>query len=230
MPQKKRQKSGRAPSLWGKIRSYFLSGLLLSAPVFLTLYIIWSVITWADDAVGSIIPPSYSIEHLLPFHIPGLGILIVFAFLTLIGALTSGIWGTFFFKMGEKVFHKTPVVRSIYSAIKQIFETLFSKNTSAFREVGLIEYPRTGIWSLCFITGTTLGEVQQDTSDEVVNVFVPTTPNPTSGFLLFVPRKQIKTLTMTVEEGLKMVISAGMVTPLYKEAIPDSLNERPIKS
>ncbi len=229
MPKKSIRKKEPDSSFWGNVRSYFFSGLLISAPVFLTIYIIWTVITWADNAVRSVIPAPYHLENLIPFNVPGLGILIVFVTLTLIGAITSGIWGTFFFKLGEKLFHKTPIVRSIYSAIKQIFETLFSQNTSAFREVGLIEYPRAGIWSLCFITGTTLGEVQQDTDDEVVNVFVPTTPNPTSGFLLFVPRKQIKILTMTVEEGLKMVISAGMVTPLYQGTDPTLLNQLPPK-
>ena len=151
-----------------------------------------------------------------------LSLFILFIVLTLIGALTAGLLGRWVVHTGERVLNRMPVIRSVYSAIKQIFETVLAQQSNAFREAVLIEYPRRGIWAIGFITGTTKGEVQNLTEEETVNIFLPTTPNPTSGFLLFVPKKDIIRLTMTVEEGIKMIISAGMLTP--------SENQKKIKS
>jgi uncharacterized membrane protein len=163
--------------------------------------------------VSGLIPERYNPETYLPFGIPGLGLVIAVAALILIGALTAGYVGRIVVRLSDAALARMPVVRSIYGATKQIFETVLAQKSTAFRQVCLVEYPRHGVWTLGFITGTTVGEVQERTSDEVVNVFLPTTPNPTSGFLLFVPRHDIILLDMSIEDGIKMVISGGIVTP-----------------
>jgi len=146
-----------------------------------------------------------------------LGLLFVFIMLTFIGFLTAGLIGRYIIKLGERIIARLPIIRSVYGALKQIFESVLKTSSKSFREVVLIEYPRKGIWAIGFITGDTKGEVQHSLKEEIVNVFLPTTPNPTSGFLLFVPRKDLKVLNMNVEEGIKMVISGGIVTPKFKQ-------------
>ncbi|UEM06586.1 DUF502 domain-containing protein [Skermanella rosea] len=197
----------------GRVRAYFLAGILVTAPVAITLYLAWAVINLIDTAVSQLLPAQYNPENYLPFSIPGLGVVIVIVALTLTGALTAGVIGRLVVRAGEAVLARMPVVRSVYGATKQILETVLANQSAAFREVVLVEYPRRGIWTLGFITGHTQGEVQDLTVDDVVNVFIPTTPNPTSGFLLFVPRSDLHVLEMTVEEGIKMVVSGGIVTP-----------------
>ena len=199
--------------LGGKLRAYFLAGVLVPAPIAITFYTAWLVIDFVDSRVTPLIPAKYNPETYLPFGIPGLGLIIVIIVLTLVGWLTAGYLGRLFLRMGERVLARMPFVRSVYSATKQIVETVLTRQSSAFRQVVLFEYPRRGSWALGFITGQTQGEVQSLTQDEVVNVFLPTTPNPTSGYLLFVPLKDLVVLDMTVEEGIKMVVSGGIITP-----------------
>ena len=199
--------------VFARLRNYFLAGLLVTAPIGLTIYIVWMVVAFVDNRVTPLIPVRYSPETYLPVNIPGLGLLVVFVVITLIGALTAGFFGRFILRIGERVLARMPVVRSIYSALKQIFEAVLTRSSSAFSKVVLIEYPRRGIWVIGFITGSTEGEIQNLTKDSLINVFLPTTPNPTSGFLLFVPSEDVCELSMTVEEGIKMVVSGGIVTP-----------------
>jgi uncharacterized membrane protein len=196
-----------------RIRRYFLAGFLVTAPLGITVLIAWWIINFIDEWVTPLIPTKYNPETYLPFSLPGLGLLILFIALTLIGALTAGLMGRWVVRTGEQILNRMPVVRSVYSAFKQIFETILAQQSNAFREAVLIEYPRRGIWAIGFITGTTKGEVQSLTLEETVNIFLPTTPNPTSGFLLFVPREEVVPLDMSVEEAVKMVISGGIVTP-----------------
>ena len=200
-------------SIMGRLRGYFFTGLLVTAPVALTLYFVWAIVTFVDNLVKPIIPKQFYLEYYLPFSVPGLGLILVTIGLTFIGAVAAGFFGRLIIRIGERIVNKMPVVRTIYSALKQVFETILSRDSMTFRQVALVEYPRKGIWSLGFVTGTTKGEIQSDTEDEVINVFIPTTPNPTSGFLLFIPRSDIEILDMTVEEGIKMVVSAGILTP-----------------
>jgi uncharacterized membrane protein len=200
-------------SLLGRIRAYLLAGILVTAPVAITLYLAWAVVDLIDNSVTRLLPAQYNPESYLPFSVPGLGVVIVVLTLTLIGAFTAGVIGRLVIRAGEAVLARMPIIRSVYGAIKQIMETVLANQSAAFREVVLLEYPRRGIWTLGFISGQTQGEVQNLTADDVVNVFVPTTPNPTSGFLLFVPRSDLHVLEMTVEEGIKMVVSGGIVTP-----------------
>ncbi len=212
---KRRRRSARRRRLGvgRRIRAYFFAGVLVTAPIVITFYIAWLIIGWIDSKVTPLIPPAYSPETYLPFSIPGLGLVIVFILLTVIGAMAAGAVGRMWVSVTEQMLARMPVIRSVYGATKQIFETVLKQQSNAFRQVVLFEYPRRGSWALGFITGQTLGEVQELTEDEVVNVFLPTTPNPTSGYLLFIPKRELVILSMTVEEGIKMVVSGGIVTP-----------------
>lgn len=196
-----------------RLRRYFLAGILITAPIVITFYISWLLIRWVDSKITPLLPDTYNPETYLPFAIPGLGLVIVIVFLTFVGWATAGIIGRFWTRVTESLLSQMPVVRSIYGAVKQIIETVLQQQSNAFRQVVLFEYPRRGSWALGFITGQTQGEVQSITESDVVNVFLPTTPNPTSGYLLFIPRDELVVLDMTVEEGIKMVISGGIVTP-----------------
>tara|TARA_Y100000588_G_scaffold377195_1_gene455969 strand:- start:856 stop:1632 length:777 start_codon:yes stop_codon:yes gene_type:complete len=210
---KTRSSNRRKGRFRSHLRGYFLAGILVTAPIGITFYISWLLIRWVDSKVTPLIPVAYNPETYLPFAVPGLGLVIVFILLTFIGWATAGLLGRLWTRVTERVLARMPVVRSVYGAVKQIIETILKQQSNAFRQVVLFEYPRRGSWALGFITGQTQGEVQNLTSDDVVNVFLPTTPNPTSGYLLFIPKKELVILDMTVEEGIKMVVSGGIVTP-----------------
>jgi len=211
-----RDRAAAAPpriSLSARLRAYFLAGVIVTAPIGITALLIWQFITFLDSQVGSLIPDRYNPESYLPFSVPGLGLLITIAFLTLVGFLAAGLAGRTLVRIGERLLSRMPVVRSVYSTLKQIFETVLAQSSRSFREVVLIEYPRRGIGAIGFVTGPTRGEVQVRSEEELVNVFLPTTPNPTSGFLLFVPKRELVHLDMSIEEGIKLVISGGIVAP-----------------
>jgi uncharacterized membrane protein len=210
MPQ--REKKHRT-GLWARMRGYFLAGLLVVAPVGITFWLSWLVLNFIDTRVTPLIPEAYNPNTYVPFGIPGLGVLVLLVFITFVGALTRVLLGRWVVRGGEHLLSRMPVVRSIYGATKKIVETVLAHQSDAFRQAVLFEYPRRGIWAIGFVTGKTIGEVQNLTEDEVVNVFLPTTPNPTSGYLLFLPRRDLVELSMSVEEAIKMVISGGIVTP-----------------
>ena len=186
---------------------------MVTAPVGITAWLIWLIVDLFDRAVVPLIPDAYNPSDILGVSVPGVGVVIVLVLVTLIGALVTNFAGRFLVRFGERLLARVPVVRTVYGTLKQIFDAVLAQSANAFREVVLIEYPRRGIWVIGFITGATRGEVQRVTEEEMVNVFLPTTPNPTSGFLLFVPRKDCTPLDMTVEEGVKLVISGGIVSP-----------------
>lgn len=200
-------------SFFATLRRWFFTGLLVTAPILLTIYITWLIIGIIDGYVESFLPDHLNPQTYVPFPLPGFGIIIGAILIIVIGALATGIFGRTLVRLGERLVNKLPVVRSVYGATKQIMETVMASQSDAFREVVLIEYPRRGIWAIGFVTGTTRGEVQNLSREQLVNVFVPTTPNPTSGFLLFIPRDDLITLDMGVEEAVKMVVSGGIVTP-----------------
>jgi len=207
-------------------RGYFLAGVLVTAPIGITFYISWLLIRWVDAQVTPLLPPAYNPETYLPFAIPGLGLVIVFIVLTFIGWSTAGLLGRLWVRISENMLARMPVIRSVYGAVKQIIETILKQQSNAFREVVLFEYPRRGSWAIGFITGQTQGEVQNLTTDDVVNVFLPTTPNPTSGYLLFIPKKELVILDMTVEEGIKMVVSGGIVTPPDRRSLAEQKKKK----
>jgi uncharacterized membrane protein len=192
-------------SLPARLRAWFLSGVLVIAPLAITFW----VAAWFVDLVDNRVLPG----RLIPYPVPGLGVIVTFAAITLIGWATSGFVGRFVHRTSEDMVNRIPVIRAIYGSTKQIFQSVLAERSSAFRQVAIFEYPRRGTWSIGFLTGATSGEVQEKTQRETVNVFVPTTPNPTSGYLLFVPRDDLILLDMTIEEGIKMVVSGGIVTP-----------------
>jgi uncharacterized membrane protein len=199
--------------LAARLRNYFLAGILVTAPLGITFWIAWNLIELVDNRVTPLIPPRWNPETYLPFGIPGLGLVLAVVVLTVVGFLTAGFVGRALTRIGERLLARVPVVRSVYSATKQIFETVLAQKSNAFRQVCLIEYPSRGVWAVGFVTGQTVGEVQDLTDETTINVFVPATPNPTTGFLLFVPQRDVHVLDMTVEEGIKLVISGGIVAP-----------------
>ena len=200
----------RKPGFLGSLRSWFLTGLLVTAPVLLTVYITWAAIELIDGQVASILP---GFNQLVFASIPGAGLIIGLILITFIGAVAAGFLGRWLIGLGESILNRMPVVRTIYGASKQILETVISAQSDAFRDAVLVEYPRRGLWVIGFVTGGTKGEVAELMDGNMVNVFIPTTPNPTSGFLLFCPRDEVIYLDMSVEDAVKLVVSGGIVHP-----------------
>lgn len=203
-----------------RLRNYFLTGFVVTAPLAITVYLAWSFVGWVDSWVKPLIPMRYNPDTYLPFAIPGFGLIVALILITLIGFMTANIIGRTIVSYGEYFLGRMPLVRSVYRGLKQILETVLSERTDTFKKVALIQYPRKGLWALVFVATDARGEVQASLGNDVgptVAVFLPTTPNPTSGYLLYVPRSEIVELEMSVEDGAKLVISAGLVSPDYHE-------------
>lgn len=199
----------------GSIRSNFLAGLAVIAPGVLTVWLVWNVVTWIDGIVMPLIPRRFQPEVLTGWDVPGVGVALFLVFTLVMGYFTKGFIGRTLVGWGERIVEAMPIVRSIYNAVKQIADTILARTAPTFDRVCLVEYPRKGIWATAFISTTTRGEVADKVpeADELVSVFLPTTPNPTSGFLLFVPRRDVIELDMSIEDAAKLVISAGLVYP-----------------
>ena len=195
-----------------RLRAYFLTGLVIAAPLVLTLAITWWFVEWIDGLVEPWVPPIWRPDSYLRFSVPGFGLVVALVSITLLGFLTRNYVGHRMVVMSENVLGRMPFVRSLYRGLKQMFETLISTRAKAFQTVGLIEYPRKGLWAIVFLAGEARGEIGQRIEDTVA-VFLPTTPNPTSGFLLYVKRSEVTILDMSLEEAAKLVISAGLVVP-----------------
>jgi len=202
-------------SFGSRIRNYFLTGLVVAGPVAITLYLVWSFVTWVDDLVRPFIPVAYRPETYLPVKIPGFGLIIAFVALTTLGFLTANLVGRTLVEAGEMILGRMPIVRPIYRGLKQVFETLFSKSGSTFRRVGLVEFPSPGMWSLVFLSAPPGSDItaQLPTQEEHVSVFMPCTPNPTTGFFFYVPRREVIELEIPVEAAAKLIMTAGMIQP-----------------
>lgn len=211
MPDTKKVKIKK--TLFQRLKTYFLTGLVVASPVGITIYLALAFIDLIDRNIKPLIPAAYNPDNYLPFPVPGIGLVFLFLMLTILGFFAANFLGRYLIGIGEKIMARLPIVRSVYNTLKQIFETVISENKGSFQEVVLIEYPRKGLWAIAFISGENTGEIQKRMDDDVINVFLPTTPNPTSGFLLFVPKKDVIRLDMTPDEGAKYVISAGLVDP-----------------
>ena len=219
-----------------RLRTSFLTGIVVIAPVALTLWLIWSVIGWFDGFVLPFVPDAYRPEQILntifgydlKLNIMGVGVVVFLVFATLVGWLAKGLIGRSFIRYAENLVNRMPVVRSFYSGIKQIAETVFAQQERSFEKACMIEYPRKGIWAIGFISTTAKGEIAERNSSKgpMVSVFVPTTPNPTSGFLLFFPKADIVELDMSIEDAAKLVISAGLVYPPTKKTSSKSTIEK----
>ena len=208
-----------------KLRSNFLTGLVLITPIVLTIYLIWGAINFIDDKVVPWLPDKYNPSKYIGKDIPGLGVVTFLIFTTLVGMVTKGFFGRQLIKFWESLVDRTPIFRSIYNAVKQIAETVFTKSEQTFQSACLVEYPRKGIWVIAFVSTISKGEIKEKINrKELLTVFVPTTPNPTSGFLLFVPRSDVIFLKMSVENAAKLVISAGLVVPEYDSDSNNLLN------
>ena len=204
-----------------RFRRYLLTGIVVTAPISITIFLTYQFLTFIDKRVVSLLPQEVYDSLSDGITIPGVGLFIAIGFFIIVGWFATNFLGKLVISMSEYIVDRVPVIRTIYAAIKQIFETIMASQSQAFREVVMLEYPRKGIWSIGFVTGRSEGEVQRLTDQETINVFVPTTPNPTSGYLLFVPRNELKYMEMTVEEGVKLVISGGIISP------PEKVMEKP---
>lgn len=194
------------------LRRYLIAGILVWLPLGVTVLVV-KLFVDLSDKVMVLVPPAYHPEALLHVPIPGIGVLISILIIFFTGVIAANIFGRRLVAAWESLLARIPLVRSVYSAVKQLTETLFSPSGQSFRKVLLVEYPRRGLWTLAFQTGTDVGEAQEKVGREVINVYVPTTPNPTSGFFLIVPREDVVELDMSVDAGLKMIISMGVVVP-----------------
>lgn len=216
----------RKPGLIARFRSNFLAGLIIIAPIGLTFYLIWTVVGWIDSWVWPFVPGAYhpealinrffgSAENPITVNVRGVGVFVFLIFTVIVGWIGKGIMGRSLLRWAERLVERMPVVRSIYNGVKQIAETVFSQRDTSFDKACLVEYPRKGIWAIAFISINAKGEIydQLSTGEEVATVFLPTTPNPTSGFLLFLRREEVIELDMSVEDAAKLVISAGLVYP-----------------
>ena len=201
-----------------RLRNYFLTGLIITGPLGITLYLTWSIIQWIDGWVKPLLPEVYNPDNYLPIPVPGFGLIVAIFGLTMVGFLTANIAGRTLVSLSESVLGRMPLVRNLYNGLKQIFVTVLSQRGQSFQKVGLVEYPRRGLWAIVFIAADAKGEVDARIpgAERLMGVFLPTTPNPTSGFLLFVPERDVIVLDMTVEDAAKLVISAGLVTPEYQ--------------
>src|SRR5262245_1342434 len=202
-------------SFAGRIRNYFLTGLVVAGPLAITIWLVWSFVTWVDDLVRPFIPFAYRPETYLPIKVPGFGLIIAFLALTTLGFLTANLVGRTLVEVGEPFLERVPIVRPIYRGLKQVFETLFSKSGSTFRTVGLVEFPVPGMWSLVFLStppGTDITE-QLPSKEEYVSVFMPCTPNPPTGFFLHVLHRKLPELEIPVGAAAKLIMPAGMIQP-----------------
>jgi uncharacterized membrane protein len=198
-----------------RLRTYFLTGLVVAGPLAITVYLTWSFVTWVDDLVRPFIPVAYRPETYLPWRVPGTGLVVAFFAITMLGFLTANLVGRTLVEAGETLLDRMPLVRSIYKGLKQVFETLFSESGSSFRKVGLVEFPAPGMWSLVFLSQPPGGEitVRLPLQDEYVSAFMPCTPNPTTGFFFYVPRRDVIELDIKVEAAAKLIMTAGLIQP-----------------
>ncbi len=203
------------PTAGTRLRRYFLTGLVIAAPLAITASVTWWFITLIDGVVKPLIPNSYLPDSYLPFPIPGLGIIIGLIGLTLLGFLTANLVGRTLIEAGEALLNRMPVVRSLYKGVKQVFETIFSQSGTSFRKVGMVQFPQPGMWSIVFIAQEAAPEIAEKLPDgnEQIGVFLPCTPNPTTGFFFYLPRKEVVELTISVEDGAKLIMSAGLIQP-----------------
>jgi len=194
------------------IRKYILTGLLVLIPLFLTGWVLLTLMKWTDRALR-LIPPVYRPENLLGFNIPGLGLILTVAIVFVIGALVANVAGRKFLSTGERILEKIPLLRWFYFSSKQILEAIFISGQDSFRRAILLEYPRKGIYSIGFVTGEAVGQFEKHIPARSFTVFVPTTPNPTSGYLVVVPEEEAITLDWSVDEAFRVIISAGVIMP-----------------
>ncbi|KTD60950.1 DUF502 domain-containing protein [Legionella shakespearei] len=194
------------------LRSYLLAGLVVWLPILVTIGVLRFIIDLLDNTLA-LVPKAYQPEQLLGIHIPGLGVVLSLLLLLATGIFATNFFGQRLVSWGESILSRIPLVRSIYNAVKQVMNAVLSTNSEAFRKVLLIEYPRKGMWTIAFQTGATNTEINTKSNEEMVSLFIPTTPNPTSGFLMMLPKREVTELNMSIDEALKFIISLGVMQP-----------------
>ncbi len=201
--------------MFAGLRASFITGLVVIAPIGLTIWLMWSFVGWVDGLVLQFVPEKFQPRNYIGVDVRGVGAVIFLIFTVFVGWMAKGMIGRSLIHMGERFVERMPVVRSVYNGLKQIAETVFAQSETSFDKACLVEYPRKGIWAIAFISTSAKGEIRAriPRDEDIESVFLPTTPNPTSGFLLFVPRKDLILLDMSVEDAAKLVISAGLVYP-----------------
>ncbi len=211
-----------------RMRNWFLTGLIVVGPVSITLYIAWWFISLVDGWVKPLVPEPYLPDTYLPFDVPGVGLIFAILALILIGALTANLFGRTIVSYAEDTVARMPIVRGVYRTLKQIFETVLSNQGSSFQKVGVIEFPSKGLYSLVFLAADTADEITQKVEGgrPMISVFLPCTPNPTTGFLVFVPKEDVVEIDITVEEAAKMLISAGLIVPERQTALRQLVEEK----
>jgi uncharacterized membrane protein len=205
----------KSSGLGGRIRNWFLTGVVVAGPLAVTLYLVWWFVDTVDAWAKKVVPVDYWPDAHLPFRLPGFGVIFVFLGLTFLGFLAANLVGRSLIALGEAILERMPVIRSIYKSIKQIFETLFSQSGTSFRKVGLIEYPSKGVWTLVFISTPPTERIAAllPSGEPHISVFLPCTPNPTTGFYLFLPASQVTEINLTPEEAAKLIMSCGVIQP-----------------
>ena len=206
------------------LRRWLIAGILVWAPLAVTFWVVNALVSFMDKSIV-LLPPSYRPEALIGFELPGMGAFFAVVIVLLTGALVANILGRSLIHAWERLLNRIPLVRSIYSSVKQVVETFVSQDSRSFRKVVLVEYPRRNAWSIAFVSGEPIGEVQDRTEEHLITLFVPTAPNPTSGFVIMVPRDEVIELEMSVEEGFRMVVSLGVVVPPRRDG-----NGRPLEA
>jgi len=204
------------------LRSYLLTGLVVWLPILITIGVLRFIIDLLDNTLA-LIPKAYQPEQLIGHYIPGLGVILSLIILLVTGIIATNYFGQRLVEWGESILVKIPLVRSIYKTVKQVINALLSTNSEAFRKVVLIEYPRKGLWSIAFQTGAASTSINNKTNEELVSIFIPTTPNPTSGFLMMLPRTDVIELDMSIDEALKFIISLGVMPPMSEAALTNNL-------
>lgn len=203
------------PTFGTRLRRYFLTGLVLAAPLAITASVTWWFINLVDGMVKPLVPARFWPDSHLPFPLPGFGVVIALVGLTLLGFLAANLVGRTLIGAGEAILHRMPVVRGLYKGVKQIFETIFAQSGTSFRKVGMVQFPQPGMWSIVFIAQEAAPEIagKLPGGAEQMGVFLPCTPNPTTGFFFYLPRREVVELSISVEDGAKLIMSAGLIQP-----------------
>ncbi|TAL78386.1 MAG: DUF502 domain-containing protein [Beijerinckiaceae bacterium] len=217
LPQRPASAPGllRGSGIGARIRNWFLTGIVVAGPLAVTLYLVWWFVDTVDNWVRKIIPVTFWPDSYLPFPLPGFGVIFAFVGLTLLGFLAANLAGRSLIKLGEAILERMPVIRSIYKGVKQIFETVFSRSGTSFRKVGLIEFPGKGMWTLVFISAPPPEQVgsQLPAKEDYISVFLPCTPNPTTGFYVFLPAHEVIEVALSPDDAAKLIMSCGVIQP-----------------
>lgn len=202
-------------SAMARLRRYFLTGLVVAGPLAVTAAVTWWFINLIDGWVKPFIPDIYLPESYLPFRIPGFGLVVGVIGLTLLGFLTANLVGRYLVDFGDRLLGRTPLIRGLYKSVKQLFETVFSQSGTSFRKAGLVEFPAKGMWSVVFLSQDATGDIASriPSKEDQIGVFLPCTPNPTTGFFFYLPRSEVIELSITVEDAAKLIMSAGLIQP-----------------